>query len=143
MIRRATEADVASIATIETECFGSGAWSEKLVGEQLAADHRVVLVDDDIAYGVVTVLGDVADLDRIAVLPFARRRGLAGDLLAHLIEAARGYGGRHMLLEVAADNDAAIGLYESYGFATINTRKGYYTGGADAQVMELSLEEQS
>lgn len=137
MIRRATEADVASIVTIETECFGAGAWSEQLVREQLAADHRIVLVDDDIAYGVVSALGDVADLDRVAVLPFARRRGLAGELLAQLIEASRGSGAERLLLEVAADNEAAIGLYQSYGFATISTRKAYYPGGIDALVMEL------
>ncbi len=83
------------------------------------------------------MLGDVADLDRIAVLPFARRRGLAGELLEQLIEAAGGHGAERMLLEVAADNEAAIGLYESYGFTTISTRKGYYPGGVDALIMEL------
>lgn len=139
MIRRATEADVASILAIEDECFGAGAWSEQLVREQLAVDHRVVLIDHDIAYGVVSALGDAADLERIAVLPFARRRGLAGDLLAELIEAGRANGSERVLLEVAADNDAAIGLYEAHGFATIHTRTGYYAGGIDALIMELKL----
>jgi len=136
MIRRATDADVAAIATIEAECFGGAAWSEQLVRDQLAADHRVVLIDDDIAYGVISVLGDVADLDRVVVLPFARRRGMAGGLLEQLIEASRGRGAERMLLEVGADNEAAIGLYESYGFTTISRRKGYYPGGIDALVME-------
>lgn len=48
-----------------------------------------------------------------------------------------------MLLEVAADNGAALGLYASLGFATINRRARYYTGGVDALVMELDIEEQS
>lgn len=139
MIRGAAAVDVATIATIEAECFGASAWSEELVREQLAADHRIVLIHDEIAYGVVSVLGDVADLDRIAVLPFARRRGVAGELLEQLIEAAGGHGAERMLLEVAADNEAAIGLYESYGFATISTRKGYYPGGSDAFVMEREV----
>lgn len=139
MIRRATGADVARIVTIEAECFGAAAWSEQLVREQLAADHRDVLIDDDIAYGVVSVLGDVADLDRLAVLPFARRRGVAGGLIEQLIEAARGRGAERVLLEVAADNAAAIGLYESSGFETISARKGYYPGGVDALIMELTL----
>ncbi len=139
MIRRATEADVATIARIEVECFGTEAWSEQLVREQLVADHHVVLVGHAIAYGVVSWLGDVADLDRIAVLPFARRRGIAGDLLEQLIEAARGLGAERMLLEVAADNDAATGLYRSYGFTTITTRTGYYPAGTDALVMQLDL----
>lgn len=136
MIRGALQSDVAAIATIEAECFGAGAWSESLVREQLAAEHRIVLIDDAVAYGVISVLGDVADLERIAVLPFARRRGIAGELLEQLIEAAGGHGAERMLLEVAADNEAAIGLYESYGFAAISTRKGYYPDGNDAQIME-------
>lgn len=139
MIRGAVAGDVATIATIEAECFGAGAWSEQFVRDQLAADHRIVLIHDDIAYGIVSVLGDVADLDRMAVLPFARRRGIAGELLEQLIEAARGSGAERMLLEVAADNAAAIGLYESYGFMTINTRKDYYPDGIDALIMELRV----
>ena len=139
MIRRATGADVERIVTIEAECFGADAWSEQLVREQLATDHRDVLLDDDVAYGVITVLGEVADLDRMAVLPFARRRGIAGNLLEQLIEAARGRGAERMLLEVAADNEAAIGLYASYGFEAISTRGGYYPGGVDALIMGLTL----
>jgi ribosomal protein S18 acetylase RimI-like enzyme len=46
-----------------------------------------------------------------------------------------------MLLEVAADNPAAIGLYEAHGFATISTRTAYYPGRVDALVMELTIEE--
>ncbi len=139
MIRGASIGDAATIGTIEAECFAASAWSDELVREQLAADHRIVLIDDTIAYGVVSVLGDVADLERIAVLPFARRRGVAGGLLEQLVEAAGGHGAERMLLEVAADNAAAIGLYESYGFTTISTRRGYYPGGVDAQIMELAL----
>ncbi len=43
-----------------------------------------------------------------------------------------------MLLEVAADNDAAIGLYESYGFTTISTRKGYYPATAIMDALEVA-----
>lgn len=139
MIRGASAGDAAAMATIEAECFGAAAWSDDLVREQLAADHRIVLIHDDVAYGVISVFGDVADLERIAVLPFARRRGVAGELLEQLIEAAGGHGAERMLLEVAADNAAAIGLYESYEFTTISTRKGYYPGGINALIMELTI----
>ena len=40
-----------------------------------------------------------------------------------------------MLLEVAADNDAAQALYASAGFVEIARRPGYYPGGRDAVVM--------
>lgn len=136
MIRPALEADVSVIVSIEAACFGAAAWSEQLVREQLVADHRIALINDDVAYAVVSVLGDVADLDRIAVVPSARRAGLARELLDALIAEANA---ERMLLEVAADNEAAIGLYESYGFATISSRKGYYPGGIDALIMEREI----
>ncbi len=141
MTRSATAADVALIATIEAECFGTAAWSEQLVREHLEREHRSVLIRDDVAYGAISVLADVADLDRIAVLPSARRRGLARELLVGLIAEAREAGSARMLLEVAADNAAAIRLYESSRFTTISTRKGYYPGGVDALILELSIEE--
>jgi ribosomal-protein-alanine N-acetyltransferase len=138
MIRPATAADVATIAVIEAECFGSTAWSEQLIREHLAVDHHLVFMHDYVAYASIAVRGDVADLDRIAVLPLARRQGVAGALMDQLIAAAGKAGAERMLLEVAADNEAAIGLYESYGFATISTRKGYYAG-VDAHIMELHV----
>ena len=139
MTRPATAADVALIASIEAECFGTASWSEQLVREHLEREHRSVLIQDDVAYGAVSVLGDIADLDRIAVLPSARRRGLARELLTDLVGAAREAGTARVLLEVAADNTAAIGLYESYGFTTISRRTGYYPVGVDAHIMELEV----
>jgi ribosomal-protein-alanine N-acetyltransferase len=142
MSRRATLDDVAAIAAIETECFGSSAWSESLVADEVRGGRHVVLVSDDVtAYGAVSVAGDVADLDRIAVLPGSRGQGLARGLLGELVDLARDLDAERMMLEVAADNVAAIGLYEAHGFDTIATRRGYYQGGVDALVMELDIQE--
>jgi ribosomal-protein-alanine N-acetyltransferase len=142
MIRPATSDDVPPIAAIELACFATGAWSESLVRAQIAGERHVVLVDDDLrAYGSISVTGDVADLDRIATVPSARGEGLARSVLESLIDQARDRGSARMLLEVAADNAPAIGLYESFGFDTISTRKGYYAGGVDALVMEITIEE--
>jgi ribosomal-protein-alanine N-acetyltransferase len=49
-----------------------------------------------------------------------------------------------LFLEVAADNAAALGLYEGLGFEMAGRRKGYYDRGAaspriDALVMRLCL----
>jgi ribosomal-protein-alanine acetyltransferase len=142
MSRRATLDDIASIAAIETACFGSSAWSETLVADELRGERSVVLVSDDVtAYGAISVTGDVADLDRIAVLPGSRGHGLASGLLAELVDLARDLDAERMLLEVAADNVAAIGLYEAHGFDTIATRRGYYAGRVDAWVMQLDIQE--
>jgi ribosomal-protein-alanine N-acetyltransferase len=142
MSRLAVADDVPAIVRVEQACFGASAWSERLVTDEVAGDRHVVLVSDDLAaYGAVSLAGDVADLDRIAVMPASRGQGLAHELLSDLVDRARDLGADRMLLEVAADNVAAIGLYEGHGFDTISIRKGYYAGGVDAQVMELSIQE--
>ncbi|AWB93346.1 ribosomal protein S18-alanine N-acetyltransferase [Aeromicrobium chenweiae] len=142
MSRTATEADVEAIAAIERSCFGASAWSEGLVRDEVVSDRHVVLVTDDLAaYAAASLAGETADLDRIAVLPAARGRGLARDLLTDLVDRVRDLGADRMLLEVAADNAAAIGLYEAHGFDTISTRRGYYAGGIDALVMEITIAE--
>ncbi|MCW2749201.1 MAG: rimI [Aeromicrobium sp.] len=142
MIRTATPGDVEAIVGIELACFGASAWGETLVRDEVAGERHHLLVSDDLqAYGAVSLAGDVADLDRIAVLPPSRGQGLARELLTDLIDRARDLGAARMLLEVAADNTAAIGLYESFGFETISIRKAYYPDGADALVMEITIEE--
>lgn len=141
MIRAAVPAEIDAILVIELACFGAEAWSEDLVAAAIEGDRNIVLIDDLDAYGAAAVAGDVADLERIAVMPSRRRQGVARQLLDGLCAAARAQGATRMLLEVAADNDAALGFYEAYGFTTISRRAGYYRGGVDALVMQLELEE--
>lgn len=139
MIREAVAADIEPISAIELACFGSEAWSEVLVEDEIAGDRHTVLVDDQDAYGAISVAGDVADLDRIAVMPSRRREGVAHALLDALCAAACAQGATRMMLEVAADNTTAITFYEAYGFTTISRRRGYYRDGIDAIVMQLEL----
>ena len=141
MIHVAMPTEIDAITVIERACFGADAWSEDLVTASVEGDRNTVLVDGLDAYGAIAVAGDVADLERIAVMPSRRRQGIARRLLDALCAAARAQGASRMLLEVAADNDAALGFYETYGFTTISRRAGYYRGGVDALVMQLDLEE--
>ncbi|KAA1397375.1 GNAT family N-acetyltransferase [Aeromicrobium ginsengisoli] len=141
MIRAAALADVDAIVVIESDCFGTDAWSATLVAAAVEGERSTVLIDDLDAYGVIAVAGDVADLERIAVMPSRRRQGVAGRVLDALCVAARAQDADRMLLEVAADNDAAIAFYDAYGFTTISRRTGYYRGGVDALVMQLELQE--
>jgi len=141
MIRRAVLADVDAVVVIERACFGADAWSETLVTAAVEGGRSTVLIDDLDAYGVIAVAGDVADLERIAVMPSRRRQGVAGRVLDALCAAAREQEADRMLLEVAADNAAAIAFYAAHGFTTISRRAGYYRGGIDALVMQLELQE--
>jgi ribosomal-protein-alanine N-acetyltransferase len=141
MIRAAMLTEVDAVSVIERGCFGSEAWSEELVTAAIEGERSTVLMDGLDAYGAIGVAGDVADLERIAVMPSRRHQGVARRLLDALCAAACAQGAIRMLLEVAADNEAALAFYEAYGFTTISRRTGYYRGGVDALVMQLELEE--
>jgi ribosomal-protein-alanine N-acetyltransferase len=136
-LRPATEADVEAISGLESLLFGADAWTPAIVRSELTAPDRVALVaegdgsDSGVAgYVVVRVSPDVADLHRIAVVPAARRRGLARQLLAEVGPVPR------LLLEVSADNDEARAFYAAEGFTELARRRRYYRDGSDAVVME-------
>lgn len=73
-------------------------------------------------------LGPVCDVLSLAVDPTARRRGIGRALLAELLTQAWSAGAERVLLEVAADNDAALALYAAAGFEAVRRRVGYYAG---------------
>jgi ribosomal-protein-alanine N-acetyltransferase len=140
MIRPATPEDAAAIAAVERLAFADGAWSSELVDLELTAPGRVVIVavPDDVlvGYASAAVIADVADLTRIAVVPDARRAGVARDLLADLLDEVGRRGATRMMLEVADSNAPALGLYAGRGFAEIARRRHYYGRDRDAVVME-------
>lgn len=132
-LRPATADDVPAVHALEVAVFGADAWSEASVLEELTGPRRTaaVAVDPEVAgYVVTSTAGDVVDLQRVVVHPARRRRGLARTLLGALLGDAR------TLLEVSADNEAALRLYASEGFTEIDRRPAYYRDGSDAVVME-------
>jgi len=141
IVRPATAEDVRALLAIEVECFGTGAWGASLLESALDDPAQdVVLTTSGDAYGVVRVVDDTADLDRIAAMPQVRRLGVGRGLLDHLLDHAATRGARRMLLEVAADNAGGLALYEAAGFQQIHRRVRYYPGGVDALVMERPIE---
>jgi ribosomal-protein-alanine N-acetyltransferase len=83
-----------------------------------------------------------AEILTVAVDPAARRRGWGAALVEMAAGIAREAAAVEMFLEVAADNVAAIRLYETTGFARVGLRKGYYPhadGAKDAVVMRRVL----
>ncbi len=143
MILRPAEAgDVAAVHALEEHLFGPDAWSSGSVRQELLGPRRVAVVavvacDRElvVGYAVTASVGDVVDLERVAVHPGHRRQGLARRLLAAALERA---GGDRVLLEVRADNEAALALYAAEGFTVIDRRPRYYRDGSDAVVMERS-----
>ena len=60
--------------------------------------------------------GERAYISNVAVLPAARRLGVARELLAEAVSRAALGGVKALYVHVAADNDAAIALYAACGF---------------------------
>jgi ribosomal protein S18 acetylase RimI-like enzyme len=90
-----------------------------------------------VGYAVTARAGDAVDLQRVAVLPALRRRGLARNLLAALVDGLAA----PVLLEVSELNSRAIALYRAEGFTEIGRRRRYYRDGTDAVVMARPVPE--
>ena len=84
-------------------------------------EHRVVIANDDsatspIGYAIVGRVGVRSYLQRLAVAPHARRRGVARSLVHSAAHWAHGRGATSMLVNTEPSNAAALALYRSLGF---------------------------
>lgn len=144
VIRDARPDDAVPIAEIEQRVFGSDAWSEAVVREELTGPHRWYSViqqgHEIVGYAGVLVVGADADVQTIAVIERVRGAGHGRRLFDLLLAHARERGAERIFLEVRADNPIAIGLYERSGFDPIARRTGYYQpDGIDAVIMQKTL----
>ena len=102
--------------------------------------HFIALCDQKIVgFCIYSVVFDTAELLDIGVSEQWKGRGIGHYLLSECIKDCL-QTTQHMLLEVAADNTAAIALYRAMGFTKIAQRNGYYIRNnqrVDADVMEL------
>lgn len=79
-------------------------------------------------------------IQNVAVASSWRRRGIAGELLRHALEAGQAAGCREAVLEVRPLNQAALALYRRFGFQPAGSRAGYYTDtGEDALLLSRPL----
>ena len=124
-----TPALLPQAAELERACF-SHPWTEQALAEDLDNELLTLLaaVGEDgtlLGYGEVRTVLDEGTLERIAVAPECRRRGVAEAILRRFLDD-----GREKLafltLEVRAGNAPAIGLYEKLGFEVVGRRKNYY-----------------
>lgn len=107
-------------------------WTPEIARESAAPDRAPV--------GLVLfrVAADEAEILTLGVIPEVRRAGVGRALLEAALENARTLGAAALFLEVAADNAAAIALYQQAGFGAVGSRKGYYSrvgGTVDALVL--------
>src|SRR5262249_40095037 len=115
-------------------------WSAAMFWNELAnGNHYLAAFDGDdlVGYGGLAVTGPTeAWVNNIAVRRDHQRQGIGRLLLESLLEHARSQGARSVLLEVAENNKPAQILYDTYGFAIVGRRRGYYQpSNTDALVM--------
>ena len=94
--------------------------------------------DQIIGFITATHLYDTCDILSLVVDPNHRRCHIASNLLNYLISEC-GETLKLVTLEVATKNEAAINLYEKFGFSIVNIRKKYYPND-DAYLMARKSE---
>ncbi|HEY8287855.1 MAG TPA: GNAT family N-acetyltransferase [Acetobacteraceae bacterium] len=140
MIRPAKVAHAAVLATIHHAAFAHGdAWSSAVIGLQLGLHGAFGLLDERGGMLLARVVADEAEILTLAVMPEARRQGIATALLDAARQRASLDGACRMFLEVGVGNDAARGLYAGQGFVEVGRRRGYYRDGSDALVLRVAL----
>lgn len=129
-IRRMIGADAPMAASLERECF-SEPWSENAYLSTLANENAVYLAaeteEGSLAgvCGLLDILGE-GDISNVAVREAFRRQGIAERMLTELLAQGRKRGITAFTLEVRASNQAAIRLYEKFGFVCEGRRKNFY-----------------
>lgn len=131
VLQPARAADLLRVAKLHAECFPDDAWNSSSLATVLAmpgADGRICYAEDGAPCGVLLdqCLGPEGEILTLGVAPAWRRHGIARVLLQDLIARARAGGTQRLLLEVAADNTAALALYTSCGFTRQGIRRHYY-----------------
>jgi ribosomal-protein-alanine N-acetyltransferase len=138
--------DAAALAAVHAASFRHG-WSETEF-ERLLADRAVIAQTARAEGGRGAIVGfilsrraaDEAEILTVAVLPAARGRGVAAELLRRHMRRLAALGVARLFLEVEEGNRAALRLYARAGFTQVGRRPGYYTpGGAAALVLRRDL----
>lgn len=130
-IRLLSKEDAAAAANLHEACFSHGDnWSAFAFRDMLALQTTLGLAaeQDDRLIDLILIQRTPPDAEilTVAVSPEHRRKGLAAQLLRQAAQLLGPYGVDKLLLDVAADNDAAIAFYQANGFLADGRRKNYY-----------------
>ena len=145
-IRPLAYADLPQVIAIERRAFPTP-WSLAMFVLELSKPSGICLAAIDhgviVGYLVCSRYDTVWHLMNVAVEPPKQRQGIATTLLEHLFEQADRPNEQYTL-EVRTSNDAAIRLYERFGFRAAGRRRAYYHDNReDALIMWRTVEERT
>ena len=151
LVERATPDDMIILEEIHAASFHFGWAADELAALEAQPGVMTLVARRAGRWGSARPVGfvtsrtaaDEAELLTVAVHPRYRRSGVARELVGTLLRQLYTERIRKVFLEVNPDNEAAIGLYRSFGFTAAGNRANYYrdnTGGAArALIMRLDL----
>ena len=143
-VSAATRADLDAVAELEVIAFADP-WTRQAFEAALKERHARFRVargsdGDVIGYLIAWFVLDEGEIANLAVIPAARRRGVARALLEAIIAEARDARIARLFLEVRESNAAARALYASRGFTPVARRPRYYRKPVeDAIVLRLEV----
>jgi ribosomal protein S18 acetylase RimI-like enzyme len=125
-LRVATGDDAPSVARLLAAGFGHR--PDDLFARLMVDTGRTLLIErggDAVGTVRITLDGKVGGVYGFAVDPVHQRQGIGRDVLARVCRQLRDEGATQIQLEVAVDNDRALDLYLSLGFARTQTEDYY------------------
>ncbi len=140
-IEKMTLASLDEVMVIEALAYGEHHWSrDSFVAEinnQISQYNCAISQDGHCAgYMGLWKIIDEAHITNLAIHPQYRRKGAARALLLNGLEECYKDKIKYLTLEVRVSNEAAIKLYESFGFKSLGVRKKYYqNNNEDALIM--------
>jgi ribosomal-protein-alanine N-acetyltransferase len=145
-IRPLAYADLPQVIAIERRAFPTP-WSLAMFVLELSKPSGICLAaleeGELVAYLVCSRYDTVWHLMNVAVEPSRQRQGIASALLERLFEQADKPSEQYTL-EVRTSNDAAIRLYERFGFRAAGRRRAYYHDNReDALIMWRTVGERT
>ncbi len=128
-IIRLEQSHIPDMVTLEVTCF-STPWSENLITQELRQPYAYywgAVVDGClVGYAGLNVILEEGHITNVAVDPEARRKGIGAALMSTLVAFAKEHTLAFLTLEVREGNNAAIRLYEQFGFLRCGVRPDYY-----------------
>jgi ribosomal-protein-alanine N-acetyltransferase len=143
-MRSMQAADLARILEIENLAY-SFPWTLSLFKDCLRFGYtaEVLVLEQIIAYGFMSIAADEAQILNIGVHPKWQGCGYGGQMLERLLDIANLKGVQSVFLEVRISNQTAIHLYDKIGFKQIGIRRDYYRNGdkgrEDALVLAMEM----
>ncbi len=143
--------DFAALYAIEEACFEPPFRFGRRTMKKLvdAPDSATWIADDDDAMAGFAIVewsqklhGVSAYIETLEVAPAFRRHGVAGALMQRVEASARAAGATVLWLHVAAENIAAIRLYESHGFVYEGSEEHFYAPDRGAHVYRKAITEE-